>query len=207
MNRLLLGILLFTSYTLAAQDEYLKGELYLSNGTIKSGYLQLPVITANTVSLKGREKIKFKENWSSKEFDKYFEKDVDSLVLSDGRFYEFIPIRNKRKTLCMLLSTGKQRLYSRYVANVSSHTISGASTHSSMVTMRTSTNYPQEFYALKEGASIASPLVKYGPLGVTFKRYAISYFKDCKSIVAKIRNKTYQKEDILEMISEYEGCE
>lgn len=200
-------LLVFICTNLNAQKDWQTGKIFLKDGTIKEGLITLPVVTANTISLNGKEKVKYKTDAQSKKKKKYFEKDIDSLVLNSNRIYKFIAISKAKKSLCLLVKEGSVTLYSRSVAMSYSNGIhTGSGTQGGWVTKFHSTNYPQEYYAIRADEQIASPLVKYGPFGVTFRRYVLEYFKDCEQLTTKIKNKIYKKENIIDIVAEYDNC-
>ncbi len=199
-------VLLFSFSISTAQKSWQKGTIFLKDDAVVEGILKLPIIKTNMLSFSGKEKVKYKADMSQRT-KKYFEKDIDSIVLSDNSLYRFIQISETKKSLCKLVQKGKVTLYSRQVVVVHSNQMyMGTGNNGGWVTTAGISNYPLEYYAFKKNQKIASAIVKYGPLGVSFKRNALEYFKDCEPITAKIKDKTYRKEDIVAIVEEYNNC-
>jgi hypothetical protein len=63
-----------------------------------------------------------------------------------------------------------------------------------------------EFYVLKEEEKIASPLIT-ARISRSFKKRAMEYFSDCPNLVSKLDEGIYVKDDVKDVVDEYNQCQ
>jgi len=204
MKKILCLLCIFLSTYAFSQHSWTEGTLYLKNGTVKTGLLKFPQVSKDLIAFNGKQKVKFKKNKKAKK-QKYDHKQVDKVVFSfpdsDEATYVYIAVAKKKYELFEKIVEGKATLYARSVSYT--RTVG----HDFM------TNQPvfydfndyDEFYVKKESENIASPLITLR-ISRSFKKRAMEYFANCPGLVAKLKDKTYRKEDIKEVVTIYNNC-
>lgn len=188
------------------QYDWTKGELVLKNGGTLKGQIKLPMISKNVIALNGKEKVKYRKNRKSKKI-KYDETEVEKVIFRSSdieiAFFEYIQTSKEKKGLFKIITSGKATLYARSVSMSSSSPAhmggpnGGNSTH-----WNYSFSNFNEFYVLKDDEKIASPLIT-ARTSRSFKKRAIEYFSDCPSLVSKLDKKMYVKDEIKDVVDEY----
>lgn len=197
-------LFLFISCHSFAQRGWNDGEIHLKNGETKTGLVKIGMISKDLLAIGlGDKVVRFKPAKKGKK-RKYREPEVDYVILNgtrgntNGR-YEYVLVSDNKKELFRVISTGKVILYHRFVSMTS-----GSGGANGM--MSSSTYEVDEYYALRESETIASPLIT-GRISKSFRKKAIAYFSDCPSLVAKLENKTYRKRDVEKAAKEYNRCD
>lgn len=204
--------LLFCLLTISltyGQYDWTKGKLVLKNGDTLKGQIKLPMISKNLVAFNGKEKVKYRKNRKSKKI-KYDETKVEKVIFRNSdteiAFFEYIPISKKKKGLFKVISSGKATLYARTVSMTSSTPMyMGGPNGGTWNHWNYSFSDFNEFYVLKEDEANASPLIT-ARLSRSFKKRAMEYFSDCPNLVSKLDKRMYVKDDIKDVIDEYNEC-
>ena len=199
-------ILTFISY---GQYDWTKGALVLNNGDTLKGQIKLPMISKNIIAINGKEKVKYRKDRKSKKV-KYDESQVMKVIFKNSdteiAFFEYIQTSKKKKSLFKVISSGTATLYARSVSITNSTPMYMAGPNGGTWNhWNYSFNDFNEFYVLKENENIASPLIT-ARMSRSFKKRAMEYFSDCSSVVSKLNEKIYIKDDIKEVVDEYNEC-
>ncbi|WAC02125.1 hypothetical protein N7U66_20505 [Lacinutrix neustonica] len=204
-------LLTFSMSLSFAQYSWTKGELILKNGTTLTGLIKLPTVSKDLIAFNGKEKVKFKTDKKAKA-QKFEETQVNQIVFrnsdTETAIFEYIPISKKRTGIFKIITKGKATLYAKNVSvNNSSGPayMGGVNGGTPMYYMYSYADF-DEFYVLRENEEIASPLITIRP-SRSFRHRAKEYFADCTSVVLKLKNKDYRKEDIKEMVEAYNNCQ
>src|SRR5690606_15019144 len=205
----LLVVIASTSFA-HCQYDWSKGELVLKNGTSLNGLIKLPTVSKDLIAINGREKVRFKTNKKSKT-EKYDETQVKQIIFrpsdTETAYFEYVPISKNKHGIFKVITRGNATLYGKTVSTTSSAPMyMGGPTGGVHPThYMYSFNDYNEFYVMRENEAIASPLITVR-ISRSFKNRAIEYFADCPAIVSKLEEKEYRKEDIKEMIEDYNKC-
>ena len=199
-------LLTFISY---GQYDWTKGELILKNGDTLKGQIKLPMISKNLIAINGKEKVKYRKYRKSKKA-KYDENQVMKVIFRNSdteiAFFEYIQTSEKKKGLFKVISSGKATLYARSVSITNSTPMYMAGPNGGTWNhWNYSFNDFNEFYVLKENQKIASPLIT-ARISRSFKKRAMEYFSDCSSVVSKLDERIYIKDDIKDVVDEYNEC-
>lgn len=191
------------------QYDWTKGELVLKNGDTLKGQIKLPMISKNLIAINGKENVKYRKNRKSKKV-KYDETKVKKVIFRNSdtevAFFEYIQTSKNKKGLFKVISSGKATLYARSVSITSSTPMYMAGPNGGTWNhWNYSFNDFNEFYVLKENEKIALPLVT-ARVSRSFKKRAMEYFSDCSSVVKKLDKRIYIKNDIKEVVEEYNNC-
>ncbi len=207
-------ILLLQALTLTlsyGQYDWRIGELVLKNGDTIRGYINLPMFSSNPLAFRGKEKVKFKKERTSKK-EKFDENQVETIIFRNSdtevAYFKFIPYSKKRNGLFKIIISGKATLYARAVSVSSGAPMfmpgSNGGTWMHGGSFGSSSN--DDFYVLRDGEEFATRLVTAGIN--SFKKRAIEYFTDCPLLVEKINSNFYSKRDIREVVNEYnDNCQ
>ena len=192
------------------QYDWTKGELVLKNGDTLKGQIKLPMISKNLIAINGKEKVKYRKNRKSKK-TKYDENQVRKVIFRNSdtevAYFEFIQTSENKKGLFKVISSGKATLYARSVSITNSAPMyMGGPNGGTWNHWNYSFSDFNEFYVLKEDEKIASPLIT-ARISRSFKKRAMEYFSDCPNLVSKLDEKIYVKDDIKEVVDEYNECE
>ncbi len=195
-------LFLFLSASLSyGQYRWTNGQLVLKNGEILVGQIKLPMISKNLIAFNGKEKVKYRKKRKSK-INKFDETQVKSVIFrrsdSEITYFEYIPISDNKKGLFQVITSGKATLYARSVS------VTSASAPAGGFQVYSFNNF-NEFYVLREGEELASPMIT-ARLSRSFKKRAMDYFSDCSGLVAKLESKSFNKEDIKKVVEEYNNC-
>lgn len=191
------------------QYDWTKGELVLKNGDTLKGQIKLPMISKNLIPINGKENVKYRKNRKSKKV-KYDETKVKKVIFRNSdtevAFFEYIQTSKNKKGLFKVISSGKATLYAKSVSITSSTPMYMAGPNGGTWNhWNYSFNDFNEFYVLKENKKIALPLVT-ARVSRSFKKRAMEYFSDCSSVVKKLDKRIYIKNDIKEVVDEYNNC-
>ena len=186
-----------------------KGELVLKNRDTLKGQIKLPMISKNLVAINGKEKIKYRKNRKYKK-TKYDENQVRKVIFRNSdtevAYFEFIQTSEKKKGLFKVISSGKATLYARSVSITNSTPMyMGGPNGGTWNHWNYSFSDFNEFYVLKEDEKIASPLIT-ARISRSFKKRAMEYFFDCPNLVSKLDKRIYVKDDIKDVVDEYNAC-
>jgi hypothetical protein len=198
------------------QNTQRKGELILKNGDILIGNIRLPIFQKASKIYLLKEKIEFEKKREGAiiffyELVRYGEKEVEKVVFRNSNgvdeIYEYIQISKRKKRLFKINISGKAILYSR-TASVSSgkDVFNKDESYSYYDHNQKETSNYGEYYVLFEGEHIAKPLIK-AKLFNPFKKRALEYFSSCPSLETKLENKIYKRENIYEIINQYNECQ
>jgi hypothetical protein len=203
-------ISLFLTAISYGQYDWTKGELVLKSGDTLKGQIKLPMISKNLIAFNGKEKVKYRKNRKSKK-TKYDETQVKKVIFRNSdtevAYFEFIQTSEKKKGLFKIISSGKATLYARSVSITNSTPMyMGGPNGGTWNHWNYSFSDFNEFYVLKEDEKLASPLIT-ARISRSFKKRAIEYFSDCPNLVSKLEKKIYVKDDIKDVVDEYNECE
>ncbi|WP_406684023.1 hypothetical protein N1F78_15215 [Seonamhaeicola sp. MEBiC1930] len=191
------------------QYSWTKGELVLKNGDTLIGQIKLPMISKDLIAFNSKEKVKYRKNRKSK-MVKYDEKLVSKIIFrnsdSEIAYFEFIKTSRKKSGLFKIICSGNATLYARSVSLTTStpmymHGPNGGTWnhwHYSYFDFN-------EFYVLRESEEVASPLIT-ARISSSFKKRAMEYFSDCNQLVSKLKERIYIKDDIKDVVDEYNDC-
>lgn len=199
---------LFIATNIFSQNNWPKGNIILKNGDTLRGYVRIPVKSRGGISF-GKTFTSFKKTRDQKK-KKYNHQDIDKIIFkyseTEIAIHEYLKINDKKYELFKLISSGKNKLYSREIqmqtTSMGAPVMGGAPT----MVMNSGIYTNIEYYILKESKQIVEPILTYSTFGATFRESAKKAFYDCPGIVNKIQNKTYRKNDIFEMFDEYNNC-
>jgi len=157
----------------------------------------------------GKEKIKYRKNRKYKK-TKYDENQVRKVIFRNSdtevAYFEFIQTSEKKKGLFKVISSGKATLYARSVSITNSTPMyMGGPNGGTWNHWNYSFSDFNEFYVLKEDEKIASPLIT-ARISRSFKKRAMEYFFDCPNLVSKLDKRIYVKDDIKDVVDEYNAC-
>ncbi|MEP2279153.1 hypothetical protein [Maribacter sp.] len=179
-----------------SQYTWTNGEVILKNGNTISGEVKIPVVSKDLIHFNGKSKVrvKSKANGEKSVFD---EAQVELIKFKFSEreiaYFKYIPVSKKKQEIFCIVNTGPVTLYGRSVAMTS--------THPGVISFHNL----NEFYAQRANETIATPLFTARP-SKSFKKRAIEYFNDCPTIVSKLRNKIFNKDDIMAVVEEYYNC-
>ncbi|WP_340065851.1 hypothetical protein [Ascidiimonas aurantiaca] len=199
------GICLLLFNFCNAQYSWTEGELFLKDGTILKGQIKIPTPgNVDVIALITKERVKFRKEKKSDKI-KYGEEQVEKIVFKDldsmhGHF-EYQLVSKKKKKIVRVLHRGKINVFSKRVV------ITGGSSNmqTAIPSVPFNTN-SDEFYVSREGDAYVTLIKSRKPLSRSFKKNAMRFFKDCPSLVLKLKNKEYTEQDILQIVKEYENC-
>lgn len=203
-----------------AQYDWTKGILVLKNGDTLVGEIELPMISKNLIAFNGEEKVKFRKDRKSEKV-KYDETQVRKVIFKNSdteiAYFEYVKLSETDKGLFKVITAGKVTLYARSVSVSSGNYMHGGGFggfngggfngggFNGVGMWSYSYSDFNEFYALKDSETIASPLITAG-ISRSFKKRAIDYFYDCPKLVSQLENSTYKKDDIKEVVNFYNKC-
>ena len=169
-------LLLFFSQSITGQKN--KAVLTLKNGTTISGYGKV----------KNTSRVQFKTNSNTKPTDYKFV-DVEKVVITkdDGvETYVFLPIKGRGNPKALQeLVKGEVSLYR--IRDWRAYDGGGV----------------KDKYYLRRGEGDVTLFISTDPFSKSFKKAASKYFKDCSSLIQKVKNKEYKKSDIEEVVKYY----
>lgn len=188
------------------QYDWTQGQLILKNGDTLVGEIRLPMISKNLVAINGEEKVTFRKHRQS-EKTKYNESQVEKVIFknsdSEVAYFEYVNLSETKKGLFKIITKGKAKLYARNVSMTSgSYMNNGGASGFGGGMWNYSSSALNEFYILRENEAAATPLVTAG-ISRSFKQRAIEFFSDCPSLVSKLQDNIYGKNDILKVVEEY----
>lgn len=202
MKLIPLSLFILLSSVCYSQYNWTNGQLVLNNGETLNGQIKIPMVSKNLIAFNGKEKVSYRINRKSKKV-KYGAEQVKMLIFknsdSETAYFEYIPILENKKGLFQVITSGKASLYARSVS------VTSASGPAGGFQVYSFNNF-NEFYVIRDGEELASPMIT-ARISRSFKKRAMEYFSDCSALVAKLENKTYQKEDIKEVMEEYNRCQ
>lgn len=206
-------ILLLCALTLTfsyGQYDWTKGKLILKNGDTLIGQIKLPMISKDLIAINGKEKVKFRKNRKSKKV-KYDEDQVQKVIFRNSdtevAYFEYIQTSKNKRGLFKIISNGKATLYARSVSVSSSTPMYMAGPNGGTWNhWHYSFNDFNEFYVSRKNEEIASPLIT-ARISRSFKKRAMEYFSDCPEVVSKLEDRTYIKDDIKDVVDEYNECQ
>jgi hypothetical protein len=195
------------------QYSWTVGELHLTNGKTLIGEIKLPMSGTDLIAKNAKENVRFRKDKKAKT-EKFGHEQVKQVVFknpdSETSYFEYIQISKKKKGLFNVISTGKAKLYGRKVSVSTAMPMMHGGGGAAPATTWTHWNYSfsnfNEFYVLRENEEIASPLIT-AQVSKSFKKRAMEYFSDCPTLVAKLDNKDYVKDDVKEVVDEYNKCQ
>ena len=204
--------LLFCLLTISfsyGQYNWTKGELVLKNGDTLRGQIKLPMISKDLLAFNGKEKVKYRKDRKSKKV-KYDETRVKKVIFRNSdteiAFFEYLQTTKNKKGLFKVISSGKATLYARSVSVTSSTPMyMGGPNGGTWNHWNYSYSDLNEFYVLREKEKIASPLIT-ARISSSFKKRAMEYFSDCSKLISKLEEKIYVKDDIKDVVDEYNQC-
>lgn len=195
--------------TVMAQYSWTPGEIFLKNGKTMSGFVKLkkPVD-----GIKFGNKIKYRAEKKGKT-QKIKEKEAEKVIftLEDGEIAEFrwMPKNKKSEALYRVLADGKVKLYAREHASFgTSAQVPGTGIAGGAPPMYYSTggwSY-NEVLLLKEGEDTPYPVVQ-GNILKSFRKGMMEYFSDCPELVQKIDDKVYKRDDLEQIVEDYNNCQ
>ncbi|MEM6718329.1 MAG: hypothetical protein AAF611_03340 [Bacteroidota bacterium] len=207
MKKLLFLLCFIISIHAFGQHTWTEGTLHLNNGIVKKGLIIFPQVSKDLILFPKKQRVLFKANKKAKK-EKYDHKNVEKVVFinadKEAEEYIYIPVSKKRHELFKKIVEGKATLYSRIVAYTEGSSGEQELSFTDDFVMTDLNDYG-EFYVLREGEKIASPLITLR-LSRSFKKRAMEYFSDCPEIVAKLKDKTFRQEDIKEVVTMYNQC-
>ena len=191
------------------QYNWTKGELVLKNGDTLRGQIKLPMISKDLLAFNGKEKVKYRKDRKSKKV-KYDETRVKKVIFRNSdteiAFFEYLQTTKNKKGLFKVISSGKATLYARSVSVTSSTPMyMGGPNGGTWNHWNYSYSDFNEFYVLREKEKIASPLIT-ARISSSFKKRAMEYFSDCSKLISKLEEKIYVKDDIKDVVDEYNQC-
>jgi hypothetical protein len=205
------------SFSANAQYGWTNAKVYLKNSEVLNGEAKIPMMGAG-MNL-NKEILKYRIDNKDK-VSKYKPEEVDSIVFTtehknkvdkkevkEIRLKTFVPVfLNKKKSrlgFVEILVDGKLKLAARTV-------IINSGGNSSNITINVNGNNKlqddymgnhNQIMILKDGER---PEVFYKDTSEKFFRKRImKYFKNCTSLVAKIENKLFKKEDVQDVVAHY----
>lgn len=202
---------LFSVTFFYGQYSWTEGTLVLKNGESLIGEIELPVPSRDLIRVRGKEKVKYRKNRKSKT-TKFEEDQVDHIIFRNEKGetskFEYVPVSKKKKELFQVVSSGRVTLYARKIAtsapvSTAPGTGMAGGAHSAPVYLYSFTNF-NEFYVLRKNEEAATPLITPG--WSSFRKKAMKYFSDCPAVVAKLDDKVYKREDIKDVVEEYNNC-
>lgn len=204
LRSIITGVLLiFSISNSVAQDGWIEGEIFLKNGESKAGLIKLGKVSKDLIAIGGDNIVKYKPAKKGKK-KKYREPEIDHIILDEAGggyngYYEYVAVSESKRQLFRAVLTGNVILYHRFV-NMTSSSAGGGGM------MMSSTYNVDEYYVLREGGTIAMPLIT-GRISKSFRHRASNFFSDCPIVVAKLQNKSYRKRDIEKVVAAYNNCE
>lgn len=191
------------------QYDWSQGELVLKNGTSLKGLIKLPTVSKDLIAINGKEKVKFKATKKAKT-EKYDETQVKLIIFrpsdTETAYFEYVPISKKKYGIFKIITKGEATLYGKAVSTTSSTPMyMGGPMNVHPTQVLYSFNNFDEYYVKRENEEIASPLITVR-ISRSFKNRSIEYFADCPAIVSKLEEKEYRKEDIKDMVEDYNAC-
>ena len=206
-----IGLFLLTFSNLNAQYSWTQGQLLLKNGDTLSGEIRLPVVSKNVVNFGGKEKVRYRKTSEAKT-TKFKEEDVAKIIFHKDQntaTFIYVPTSKRKKEIFEIVTRGKATLYARRVSVSGATPMFGAAAATGMGPLNywsySFDNY-NEFYVMRSGETVASPLITIR-LSRSFRKRAIDYFDDCPSLTQKLEQKLYEEEDIKTVIETYNACE
>lgn len=203
MKNIYIFLFFFTvSIFCRAQYNWTNGQLVLENGEILEGQIKIPMVSKNLIAFNGKEKVSYRPNRKSKKV-KYGAEQVKMVIFknsdSETAYFEYIPILENKKGLFQVITSGKATLYARSVS------VTSASGPAGGFQIYSFNNF-NEFYVIREGEELASPMIT-ARLSRSFKKRAMEFFSDCPKVVLKLENRIYKKEDIKSVVDEFNQCQ
>lgn len=104
-----------------------------------------------------------------------------------------------------MINSGKATLYARKVSISSGGPSYGAGINGGFTYWNYTYSNFNEFYVLREGEKIATPLIT-ARISRSFKKRAKEYFFDCPELVQGLENRIYVKSDVKEVVKFYSDC-
>ncbi len=160
------------------------------------------MVSKNLIAFNGKEKVSYRPNRKSKKV-KYGAEQVKMVIFknsdSETAYFEYIPILENKKGLFQVITSGKATLYARSVS------VTSASGPAGGFQIYSFNNF-NEFYVIREGEELASPMIT-ARLSRSFKKRAMEFFSDCPKVVLKLENRIYKKEDIKSVVDEFNQCQ
>lgn len=193
-------IISFLGYT-QLPSGWTPGDITLSDGTTKKGWF---MIFRDDFTIQAFHSVRYKPTDDGKK-EKYKYDEIDHIKVNDSIRLEYRKIKRNRWHIFRIKTEGKvDLLLSEMIMNVRP----GGALMGGGGFVNDPFNYIgfNAVYVQKKDEDEATPLLRPG-VSTPFKKAAKKYFKDCKSIVNKIKDKTYNKKNIEEMVKDYnDGC-
>lgn len=188
-------ILFFTTNIFCQEAEWLSGEIYLVDGTVKTGQIKIPQPTKATRI--GANKVALRANKKAKTI-RFKDKEID-----------FVNLKSKTGETCKyinILVDNKLALF-REVEVLGSLTIYARTMqvgHVSSVGVWFSTAY-NEFYAKREGEKNATELLSATRGIGYFQKNVKKYFSNCTEVITASEN-VEKKDEVLSALLNYKNC-
>ncbi|EDP71790.1 hypothetical protein FBALC1_04862 [Flavobacteriales bacterium ALC-1] len=221
----LFSVIFFQMY---AQYSWTEAEVYMKNGEVLKGYASLPMENANVNAMnpfgKSKERVKYRPDKKSKKI-KYDAHLVDSILftvtykekinkdwIEKTRIAKYIPVyldkKKKKQGFAELIVDGKVKLVGRTVMYTSTTTVHHGTTVSAggeLITFPPIYNHHSgthnNLLVVREGHKAIK--INHVSLFKAFKKRASEFFSDCQSLVSKIENKEFKKEDLIAIVEYY----
>lgn len=188
------------------QFRWAEGTVYLKNGIIKEGLVKLDRVSKDIIAFNGKQRVKFKSQKKAKK-EKYDHTQVEKVIFHnlDEESVEFVyvQISDKKHELFTKKVEGKADLYVRTVR----YTTCWEANDVEDIPMYLEGGENMEYYVLREGEKIASPLITVRFFSKSFTKRAVAYFSDCPALVEKLESKSIRGKQIEEVVTIYNNCQ
>jgi len=211
-----------------SQYGWTEAEVYMKDGRVLKGHASVPMENTNVNAMnpfgKSKERVKYKLDKKGKKekFDAHlvdsiiftvdYEEKIDKNWVEKTRKAIFVPVyldkKKKKQGFAELIVDGEIRLVGRTVMYSSSTMVHGPTSINANGDMI----YFPPVYQHHSGTHNNLLLVREGHKAIkinqvslfkAFKKRASDFFKDCPSLVAKIENKEFKKEDLIPIVEYY----
>ena len=207
----LLFFLIITTAT-HCQYKFTRAKLILKNGDTLIGYAKIPRLSKDLSAINFIKKVRYRKFRKSKKSIKYDEKDLEKIIFknkkSEVSHYTYLKVSKKKYSLFKVVVSGKATLFQRDV-RISNNEID-LSTLGNKNDIHSPYKEPflifKEYYVLRQNEKIGSPLITTG-ISRSFRKRAIEYFFDCPKVIKKLKNRTYKKKNVRDLVTAYNKCD
>jgi hypothetical protein len=200
MKKILFTLTLLICLSSFSQKQ--KATLYFKDGTKITGLAKIT----------GSDRIKFRKNRKASKI-KYTYKELTKIEIyytDEIKMFEFKKIREKKKReeLLEVILKGKVTLYKDVKHYYNSGFSVGVGRYGGVnTTMMMNQGSITSYYVSTEEENVVSHIRSNTFFNKNFKKVIAEYFKDCPSLVTKVENKEFRKNDIYEIVEYYnENC-
>lgn len=218
-------IFFIITFQIQAQYGLTEAKVFMKDGKVLSGHASIPMENSNVSAFgKQKEKLKFKTSKKAKKvkydahlvdsvlFTVTYKEKIDKEWVEKTREAKYVPVfldkKKKKQGFAELIVDGEIKLVGRTVMYYNTTTVHQGSTVNAggqLITFppvyQHHSGTHNNLLVVREGHKAIK--INHVSLFKAFKKRASDFFGDCPSLVSKIENKEYKKEDLIAIVEYY----